>query len=204
MASPPASDGGASSCSGAATGNVEPAGTSSASRYRPTNDDLSPTWHVLHPVHGGASEVRTRAELCVVSFLRAVKEKPDWTAKVVDDAITARWTAEALAAGGEGGRDSNASATAADNAVQEGDPPAPLTPARAPPTAAPATTTAASLRGGVAGGIVAVAPPPLQGGASRRGGAACRPAVAGQGRDVGQRRGGRCPRTHHAVLFSGA
>jgi len=129
MASPPASDGGASSCSGAATGNVEPAGTSSASRYRPTNDDLSPTWHVLHPVHGGASEVRTRAELCVVSFLRAVKEKPDWTAKVVDDAITARWTAEALAAGGEGGRDSNASATAADNAVQEGDPPAPLTPA---------------------------------------------------------------------------
>jgi len=82
--------------------------------------------------------------------------------------------------------------------------PAPLTPARAPPTAAPATTTAASLGGGVAGGVVAVAPPPLQGGASRRGGAACSPAVAVQGRDIGQRRGGRCPRTHHAVLLSGA
>ena len=128
MALPPASDGGASSCTGAATGNVEPSGTSAGSRYRPTNDDLPPTWHMLHPAHGGPSDVRTLAELRVVSFLRAVKEKPGWTAKVADDTIVARWTAEALAAGGGGGGDSNASAAAAYDAVHEGDPPAPLTP----------------------------------------------------------------------------
>lgn len=85
---------------------VPPALPPAPGLYRPNNDDLPPLRHLLHPRHGLPPPARTRAELRVLAFQRAIKEKTNWVDKVADDSLVERWVAEAFAT--TSGRDEEA------------------------------------------------------------------------------------------------
>lgn len=85
---------------------VPPALPPAPGLYRPNNDDLPPLRHLLHPRHGLPPPARTRAELRVLAFQRAIKEKTNWVDKVADDSLVERWVSEAFAT--TSGRDEEA------------------------------------------------------------------------------------------------